>query len=42
MLIECTRYKVKEGVSHKVDEWLQFLNNNMQEVLVTLEGEKCM
>lgn len=40
MNVECTRYKVKPGKSAKVDEWLQFLNNNMSDVLVTLEGEK--
>ena len=40
MNIELTRFKVKKGKTEKVDEWLQFLNDNMQEVLVTLEGEK--
>lgn len=40
MLVECTRFKVKKGKSHIVDEWLKFLNDHMQEVLVTLEGEK--
>ena len=38
--IELTRYKVKEGKSAKVDEWLCFLNNHMEDVLVTLEAEK--
>lgn len=38
--VECTRFKVKEGKSAVVDEWLQFLNDNMKDVLVTLEGEK--
>lgn len=40
LYVELTRYKVKEGKSSKVDEWLHFLNSNMEEVLVTLEGEK--
>lgn len=40
MNIECTRYRVKQGKTEKVDEWLAFLNENMDDVLVTLEGEK--
>jgi hypothetical protein len=40
MNVECTRYRVKPGKTRKVDEWLQFLNDNMKDVLVTLEGEK--
>ena len=40
MNVELTRFKVKEGKSAKVDEWLSFLNNHMEDVLVTLEAEK--
>lgn len=40
MNIECTRFRVKEGKAEKVNEWLAFLNEHMEEVLVTLEGEK--
>ena len=40
MKVELTRYRVKQGKSEKVTEWLQFLNDNMEDVLVTLEGEK--
>lgn len=40
MNVELTRFKVKEGKTEKVDEWLKFLNENMKDVLVTLEGEK--
>lgn len=40
MNIELTRLKVKEGKSEKVDGWLKFLNENMKNVLVTLEDEK--
>lgn len=40
MNVELTRYKVKDGKSEKVDEWLKFLNDNMEDVLITLEGEK--
>lgn len=40
MNIELTRFRVKQGKSSKVDEWLAFLNDNMKDVLVTLEGER--
>lgn len=40
MKIELTKFRVKEGKSAQVDEWLAFLNDNMKDVLVTLEGEK--
>ena len=40
MITELTRYRVKKGKSEKVDEWLAFLNEHMEDVLVTLEGEK--
>ena len=40
MIVELTRFRVKLGMSHKVDEWLKFLNDNMEGVLLTLEREK--
>ena len=40
MNIECTRFRVKPGKTEIVNEWLAFLNENMEDVLVTLEGEK--
>ncbi|GAB3056654.1 DUF6176 family protein [Salinicoccus sesuvii] len=40
MNVELTRYRVIDGKSAVVDEWLTFLNENMEDVLVTLEGEK--
>lgn len=40
MKVELTRFRVKEGKSECVDEWLKFLNENMKDVLITLEGEK--
>lgn len=40
MKVELTRFKVKEGKSEKVEEWLNFLNENMKDVLITLEKEK--
>lgn len=38
--VELTRFKVKKGKSKVVDEWLAFLNEHMQETLLTLEAEK--
>lgn len=40
MKIECTRFRVKQGKTEKVNEWLAFLNEHMEDVLVTLEGER--
>ena len=40
MNIELSRFKVKEGKSEVVDEWMAFLNENMEDVLLTLDGEK--
>lgn len=40
MNIELSRYKVKEGKSEKVREWIAFLNENKKDVLLTLEQEK--
>lgn len=40
MNVELTRFKVKEGKSETVDEWLNFLNENMKDVLITLEAEQ--
>ena len=40
MKVELVRVKVLEGKSETVDEWMKFLNDNMKEVLLTLDGEK--
>ncbi|WP_110926621.1 DUF6176 family protein [Bacillus massiliglaciei] len=40
MKVELTRFRVKEGKSVRVDEWLSFLNQHMKDVLITLENEK--
>lgn len=40
MQIEWSVFKVKDGKSHKVEEWLSFLQENKEEVLLTLEQEK--
>lgn len=34
MNIELSRFRVKEGKTKIVDEWMQFLNDNMEEVLL--------
>ncbi|KAA8324603.1 hypothetical protein FE407_07870 [Leuconostoc carnosum] len=40
MNIELSRFRVKEGKSKVVDEWLAFLNENIEETLLTLDREK--
>lgn len=40
LYVECTRFRVLQGKSKLVDEWMQFLNKNMEDVLLTLDGEK--
>jgi|SRR5699024_3132570 len=40
MNVEITRFRVKQGKKELVTEWLKFLNDNIDDVLVTLEGEK--
>lgn len=38
--VELSRFRVKEGKSEQVDEWLDFLNEHMEDTLLTLEQEK--
>lgn len=38
--VELSRFRVKDGMSQVVDEWMKFLNDNMEDTLLTLEGEK--
>ncbi|MDO4721102.1 MAG: DUF6176 family protein [Peptostreptococcaceae bacterium] len=40
MKIELSRFRVREGKSEVVDMWMRFLNENMEDVLLTLDGEK--
>ncbi|WP_353947948.1 DUF6176 family protein [Sporolactobacillus sp. Y61] len=40
MKVELTKFKVKQGKSKCVDEWMEFLNQYMKDVLLTLEDEK--
>lgn len=38
--VELTRFKVKEGKTEAVDQWMKLLNDNMSSVLLTLNDEK--
>lgn len=40
MNIELSRFRVREGKTEAVDRWMRFLNEHMEEVLLTLNGEK--
>lgn len=42
MNIELSRFRVRPGTRPKVYEWLDFLNQNMDAVLQTLEGENML
>ena len=38
--VEITRFKIKEGKTESVDQWMKLLNDNMSSVLLTLNDEK--
>lgn len=38
--VSLSRFRVKEGKSAVVDQWMAFLNTHMEDTLLTLEGEK--
>lgn len=38
--VELTRFKVKEGKTEAVDQWMKLLNDNISSVLLTLNDEK--
>lgn len=40
MNIELSRFRIRKGNPEVVDKWMNFLNENMEEVLLTLDGEK--
>ena len=40
MKVELSRFRVKPGKSHRVDDWLAMLNSRMSEVLQTLDREQ--
>ena len=40
MRVELARVRVKEGKSARVDDWLKMLNDNMDEVIQTLDREQ--
>lgn len=40
MKAELTKFKVKKGKSEVVDKWIEYMRDNMDDVLLNLEGEK--
>lgn len=38
--VELSKFKVKKGKTEVVNEWMNFLNKNMEQVLLTLNDEK--
>ena len=40
MRVELSRFQVRKGKSGLVDEWMEFLNKYLPEVLLTLQDEK--
>lgn len=40
MKVELTKFKVKKGKSERVDEWVEYMQNNMADVLLNLKDEK--
>ncbi|CAD2081478.1 hypothetical protein GCM10007275_21150 [Jeotgalicoccus coquinae] len=40
MQVELTRFRVKKGKEELVDQWMEFLNEHMNDALLTLDGEK--
>lgn len=38
--VELSRFRVKEGKSSVVDQWMNFLNEHMEDTLLTLQEEK--
>jgi hypothetical protein len=40
MKVELSRFRVKKDKSVQVDEWMKMLNDNMGEVLQTLDREQ--
>ncbi|OEH93567.1 DUF6176 family protein [Bacillus solimangrovi] len=39
MEVRLTKYRIKEGKSKRVDEWMDMLNENMDKVLIILKNE---
>lgn len=40
MKVELSKFRVKEGKSERVDDWIEYMHENMDDVLLNLEGEK--
>ena len=40
MRVELSRFRIKKDKSDRVDEWMKMLNDNMEEVIQTLDREQ--
>lgn len=40
MKVELSKFRVREGKSERVDEWIEYMHEHMDDVLLNLEGEK--
>lgn len=40
MKVELSRFKVKQGKSDRVDKWLEMLNENMEDIVQSLDREQ--
>lgn len=40
MKVELSKFRVKDGKSRKVDDWMELLNQHIDKVLLTLKDEK--
>lgn len=40
MQVELSKFRIKQGKEARVNEWMNFLNEHMEKVLLTLEDEK--
>lgn len=40
MKVETTRFKIKKGKAHRIDEWMEILNKRKDECIQTLHREK--
>ena len=38
--VELSRFRIKKGKSALVDQWMTFLSDHMEDLLLTLQGEK--
>lgn len=38
--VELTRFRIKKGKEAKAQEWMDFLNNHLEDTIATMAGEK--